>query len=180
MTGRGNPRRAAGGGSHKDEALLKKRRLAKGGVEVGPRGADVPPAVGKSEDMAAGSAGGVEGRIRASPRLQAQRGGGVEDEGLAQNSQVRSEALGRGEGAAMRGGLIEVGRGHHITRTGSVIWCKRCGGHAEARRGVVLAGACAPIRKGEKSGRAYRRSLLMRRRHPITKVALEEENVEES
>ena len=93
----------------------------------------------------------------------------------AATASARLGAVGEGAGVAMRGGLRGVGRGHHIARTGGVVWCRRCGGHAEARIGVVLAGACTPILKGGKSGRAYRRSLLLRRRHPISKKALDEE-----
>ena len=49
------------------------------------------------------------------------------------------------------------------------------GGHAEKRIGAVLAGECKPIQVGGKSGRAYRRSLLLRRRHPITREKLTDE-----
>ena len=39
----------------------------------------------------------------------------------------------------------------------------------------MLAGECKPIQVGGESGRAYRRSLLLRRRHPITREKLADE-----
>ncbi len=70
------------------------------------------------------------------------------------------------------GGKLSYGKGHRVTRSGTVMWCIRCGAHAEARIGVAMAKECTPIRENEKSGRAYRRSLRMRGLHPITKKHL--------
>ena len=66
-----------------------------------------------------------------------------------------------------------VGRGHRLVRTGAILWCNRCGAHAEARVGTALAGACRPVAEGEKSGRASRRGLLQKGKHPITRRPLD-------
>ena len=164
--GRGNldlkRKREAGGRVRRDEAVVKKRKEAEGEVEKEPRGAGAITAAGTLEEVAGSRTGTVVDR----------RGGA--GGGCAVRAGEGEGRMG-GEVAALRGGLIEVGRGHHIARTGSVIWCRRCGGHAEARIGAVLASTCKPIQRGEKSGRAYRRNLLVRRRHPITRAALEGE-----
>ena len=70
------------------------------------------------------------------------------------------------------GGQLSYGKGHRVARTGTVAWCVRCGAHAEARIGVAMSRECTPILESEKSGRAYRRSLLLRGLHPITKKRL--------
>ena len=67
---------------------------------------------------------------------------------------------------------IATGHGHRIVMTGSVAWCVRCGGHAESRVGTSLAGSCEPVRHAERSGRASRLSLLLRGRHPVTRLPL--------
>ena len=70
------------------------------------------------------------------------------------------------------GGQMAYGKGHRVARTGTVSWCVRCGAHAESRVGAAMAGECSPIQEGEKSGRAYRRSLLLRGQHPIARHKL--------
>ena len=70
------------------------------------------------------------------------------------------------------GGHLSYGKGRRVARTGTVAWCVRCGAHAEARIGVAMSRECTPILESEKSGRAYRRSLLLRGLHPITKKRL--------
>ena len=65
-----------------------------------------------------------------------------------------------------------VGLGHKMVRTGSVMWCHKCGAHAEARVGSALTKECKPILEGEKSGRASRRSLMLRGMHPITRMPM--------
>ena len=136
----------------------RKEGEAEDGSKLGEAG---PGATGHADVKAAGSiSGNMEGRSLAAVGEEDGRGGGaVEQEG--------------GREAGPQEGLIQVGKGHHITRTGGVVWCRRCGGHAEARIGSALLGACRPIQKGEKSGRAYRRNLLIRRRHPITRALLD-------
>ena len=70
------------------------------------------------------------------------------------------------------GGHISYGKGHRVAQTGTVAWCVRCGAHAESRIGAAMARECTPIVENEKSGRAYRRSLLLRGLHPITRQRL--------
>ena len=65
-----------------------------------------------------------------------------------------------------------VGLGHKMVRIGSVMWCHKCGAHAETRVGSALTRGCRPILEGEKSGRASRRSLMLRGMHPITKLPM--------
>ena len=170
----GKRRSTAGSRAHSDEAVLKRPRIVEGEGEVDSRGADALPVAAKPEEVVLGG-GGAEERPPEALRLDGQGGRGEAGGGTVQGAHEQAGTVEGGAGVAMRGGLIDVGRGHHIARTGGVIWCRRCGGHAEARIGIVLAGACTPIQKGEKSGRAYRRRLLLRRRHPITKEALEED-----
>ena len=71
------------------------------------------------------------------------------------------------------GGQLSYGRGHRVAHTGTIAWCVRCGAHAEKRVGTALSGECNPIAEAEKSGRAYRRSLLLKGLHPITRNRLE-------
>jgi hypothetical protein len=70
------------------------------------------------------------------------------------------------------GSRVIAGLGHRLIKTGSVLWCRRCGGHAEVRVGTALGGNCQPIQEGEKGGRASRLRLLLQGRHPISKRPL--------
>jgi hypothetical protein len=159
--------------------VQKRTRIAEGRGEVGPREADAIMVAAKPEVVVTGGGGTEE----PPPEASCLEGQGARREAVGGTVRGAKEQAGAAEGGAgvvMRGGLIDVGRGHHIARTGTVTWCRRCGGHAETRIGTVLAGKCTPILQGEKSGRAYRRSLLLRRRHPISKAPLvgEEEEAE--
>ena len=78
-----------------------------------------------------------------------------------------------GAGAHGGGRQLAYGKGHKVARAGSVTWCLRCGAHAEERVGVVVAKVCTPVLTREKSRHAYRRILLQRGLHPITKAKLE-------
>ena len=130
-------------------------------------------------------AGPTGGQARAGTSTQgapwegARKGGrqsGGEEVRLADEGAV---ATGHEEGGAEGeslpyggGGQMAYGKGHRVARTGTVSWCIRCGAHAESRVGAVMARECPPIQEGEKSGRACRRSLLLRGLHPIARHKL--------
>ena len=68
---------------------------------------------------------------------------------------------------------VEVNElGHHLRRTGAVIWCARCGGHAEARVGKLLKQPCAAVAKNEGGARPTRLRRLEAGRHPVSAEVL--------
>ena len=172
---RGAP--ASGGGRKRSGNLhagpIKKRRLQWDAGEGRARdGIWRAQEAGRGSEAGRLRSGGAFERTPTEVVAEESKGEPTERGGQTQVVRGRSWTEGGGEGNASRAWIIEQGRGHHIVRTGAVTWCRRCGGHAEKRIGAVLAGECKPIQVGEKSGRAYRRSLLLRRRHPITREKL--------
>ena len=105
------------------------------------------------------AAGGLRDEPAGEGRVELPRGReeGTEESGLAIGARPRAVA----------------GSGHRLVRTGAILWCHRCGAHAEARVGSALAGVCRPVAEGEKSGRASRRRLLLKGRHPINRQPLD-------
>ena len=102
------------------------------------------------------------------------QGGHLTDaETTGAKQEERNEAAPSHESAQVDGTHMAYGKGHRVVRTGSIAWCVRCGAHAEARVGVAMSRECTLVLEGEKSGRAYRRSLLLRGMHPISKKKLQ-------
>ena len=114
----------------------------------------VPPSGKAASDERAGQVGGE------------QRSGGGGAVG-------HEEAPGARSARAAGGPRVVVGLGHKMIRTGTVLWCHKCGAHAEERVGSALSRGCRPVQEGEKSGRASRRRLLLQGRHPVTKKQMD-------
>ena len=167
---------ASGGGRKRSGNLhagpMRKRRLQWGEGERARDGEGRAQEAGSGSEAGRLRSGGAFERTPTGAVAEESKGEPTERGGQTQVVRGRSWTEGGREGNASRAWIIEQGRGHHIVRTGAVTWCRRCGGHAEKRIGAALAGECKPIQVGGKSGRAYRRSLLLRRRHPITREKL--------
>ena len=63
---------------------------------------------------------------------------------------------------------VEVNElGHHVRRTGALVWCTRCGGHAGLRLGKLLKLPCRPVKKDEAGARPTRLRRLLEGKHPV-------------
>ena len=131
--------------------LLDAQRATTPGQTAGPR---------TWASMAGGTVGSQGGHL-----TDAEITGAKQKEG--------NEAASSHEVAQVDGTHMAYGKGHRVVRTGSIAWCVRCGAHAEARVGVAMARECTPVLESEQSGRAYRRSLLLRGMHPVSKKKLQ-------
>ena len=148
---------------------------------TGPAMAGTPAAEARggqrAGDPAAALAAADGGRERTCERRDTDAGGGVPGVRVGDGRVGDGgENVGGAEGPEVSRGArprTVVGRGHRLVRTGAILWCNRCGAHAEARVGSALAGACRPVAEGEKSGRASRRGLLQKGKHPITRRPLD-------
>ena len=145
-----------------------------GGLEAGP-----PRSGPEHEDDAPAEAPtGAAGENASTP--EAGRGGWTGDEAsslrpgptiVGEEAKVGETPPAQTAGPA-EGPRVIAGLGHRLIKTGAVLWCRRCGGHAEVRVGTALGKSCQPIQEGEKSGRASRLRVLLQGRHPITKKPL--------
>ena len=63
--------------------------------------------------------------------------------------------------------------GHRLQRTGTLVWCDRCGGHAGGRVGKLLKQKCRPVQRDEGGARPTRLKRLLERKHPVSGVRLE-------
>jgi hypothetical protein len=62
--------------------------------------------------------------------------------------------------------------GHRLQRTGHMVWCARCGGHAGDRVGKLLKQKCHPVRPDEGGARPTRLKRLLEGKHPVTGTTL--------
>ena len=63
--------------------------------------------------------------------------------------------------------------GHLLRRTGSLVWCAKCGGHAGGRVGKLLKQKCHPVRQDEGGARPARLKRIPEGKHPVTGELLE-------
>ena len=162
--------------------------------EARPRAAEWAEAVPsdaapREEGPVEGQRVGEVGRSTVAPTRSGEEGCiGVDDvpmglAGVEEPEDGGEDLAAQTAGRQAGGPRVAVGLGHKLVRTGAVLWCHKCGAHAEARVGSALSGGCRPVLEAEKSGRASRRRLLLQGRHPVTRQPLrtkEEEDLKRS
>ena len=92
--------------------------------------------------------------------------GGIEVDGFCVTGSVFTDGALSG---GARAGRWAVGSGHVIVRSGTLLWCRRCGAYAEERLKSLKVACGGPPGKGPRAGQLSR---LLRGLHPLKKEQL--------